>query len=406
MFFRALLWLVFITSLHAEPPFHLPSQAEFEHRFTDHILRWAQMNTGSKNLQGLEKLARLLSAQFRGMKFNTHWDLRTRSLTAEHRVANPKLRILLVAHLDTVFEPHHPFRNVAERTDPIDGKILTGPGVADDKGGIALIIETIRALQNSPAYSSIDWKIFIAADEEITSVHSKDSLLKFARDRELSLVFEPGWWDAELKAPRIPSTVGGNALIEWNVKGIEAHSGIAYEKGRSAVLALAEHIQTFESWSRPKENFLVNVAAIEGGGKLNVRPGQASMKVSVRYETTEDEKKLQKLVEEAKAQFQKDGILIDSHLEFRWHPQILASPQLIESLRSTARRIGQPEPIPSLSMARSASAILSEAGYPTLDSLGPYGSGFHSDRERVVISSAYPRLNLICQFLLERVGGI
>jgi glutamate carboxypeptidase len=276
--------------------------------------------------------------------------------------------------------------------------------VSDDKAGIALIVELIRTFQKSKFYPNIEFKVFIAGDEEITSVHSKASMITFAKGSDLALVFEPGWWDEEHQIPRIPSAVGGNALIEWTVKGIEAHSGIAYEKGRSAVLALAKHIQHFESWSNVKNNFLVNVATIEGGGKLNVRPGSAQMKVSVRYEKIEDEARLMTLIQEAQKLYQTDGIVVDYRLEFRWHPQKLASEKLIADLQHAAKSIDQLEPQPSLSIARSASAILSEEGFDSLDAMGPYGTGFHSDKEEVQISSAYERLNLICQFLLERIG--
>lgn len=382
-----------------------PERTDFEKRFATKVTAWAKVNTGSYNPQGLAKFSKILDREFQSLKCKTNWNLATRSFTAERKVKSPRLKVLMVAHLDTVFEAWHPFREVRRFEDPGRGAVLSGPGVSDDKAGIAMISEVIRAMAKSPFYSQIEWRVFIAADEEITSQYSKESLIRFAKGSDLNLVFEPGWWDENQKIPRLATSVGGNAHIEWTVKGVEAHSAIAFEKGRSAILALAKHIEVFESWSNPKENFLVNVAMVEGGGKLNVRPGSAKMKVSVRYDKPEDETKLLRLVQDAQKKFQADGIQVDYSIDYRWHPQTLATPALIESLQKAARTLGQPVPVPSLSLARSASAILAEAGMPALDSMGAFGSGYHSDQERLYLSSAYERLALVCELLLERLGG-
>ncbi|MBN8554932.1 MAG: M20/M25/M40 family metallo-hydrolase [Deltaproteobacteria bacterium] len=377
----------------------------FNKNFASQVAEFADINSGSKNLAGLIKLANKVAPEFKKLGFKTEWNLNKRYLSAVRKPAKPRFTFLLVYHLDTVFEADHAFQKAKIISEKKEGAaVLSGPGVIDDKGGLVLILELLRAFQKLPENEQIEWKVFGAADEETGSELSKSSLIEFAKGATLGLVFEPGWFDEPSNSIRIPMSVGGNAHLYWKVKGIESHAGINFEKGRSAIRALAEHILFFENLTNPKRELYFNVGQITGGTKLNVRPGEAEFRAAIRFRYESDEKFIEKSVEEALEKFQKDGIKIQSELFFRWHPQTIASADLFQKMQKAASELGQRIPEPAVSLARSGSSILAAAGIPTLDAMGPYGSGYHSDKEVLYLSSALPRLRLIEKFLLNEMN--
>jgi glutamate carboxypeptidase len=381
---------------------------DFESNFVAAITELSSINSGSKNEAGLNTVADKMVAALQTLNFSTQWDYSKRSLSAiKPATAEKKKTFLLVYHLDTVFEADHSFQKVSLlQKQKHGGPILSGPGVSDDKGGFVMILENLRRFQNLDENKFIEWRVFGAADEELGSEISKNSLLEFAKGVDLALVFEPGWYDDETKCPHIPMTIGGNAILDWQVTGVEAHTGIAFEKGRSAIKAMADHILYFENLTDPQREVFFNVGTIDGGTKLNVRPGHAHMRLGIRYRYPEDENFIQNSVQDAKKKFEKDGIQIQETLTFKWHPQNIGDPDLLKDFQDAAAKLGQPVPTPAPSLARSASSILMEAKIPTLDSMGAYGDHYHSDEEILYVGSALPRLELIELFLRDQLKKV
>ena len=366
----------------------------FEDRFAQKLNRLVSINSGSHNKEGLDRVAAELKKIFEELGFQTQWNYESRNFTATKIPAGAKKTFLLVAHMDTVFEPFHPFQTMEAVPDANKKNIFKGPGVSDNKGGIVLIEELIRSFQGTEEEKQIGWKICIQADEETGSKYSQKAVVEFARDADATLVFEPGWFDGKLKKPFTPASSGGILHLEWKVQGVEAHSGIAYDEGRSAVAALARHILFFESLTDKKRELLVNVAVIQGGTKLNVRPGEASFRASIRFRYAEDEKRFETQVQKARTRFEKDGIKISYELKMVSRPQQIADPQLLKELQAAASAMGQPAPQPGVSMARSASILFAAAGIPVLDGMGPYGGHIHSDKEVIYLDSVKARLDL------------
>src|SRR5947199_5927938 len=130
------------------------------------LQRWVDQNSGTMNLAGVEAVRRMVEPEFSAMGFKTEWiDMRAAGraghLVARHLGTRSGKRLLLIAHLDTVFEPDSPF----QRWVP-EGHLAHGPGAGDDKGGIAVIVAALRAMQAAGTLKQANITVFLAGDEE------------------------------------------------------------------------------------------------------------------------------------------------------------------------------------------------------------------------------------------------
>ncbi|GAA4714541.1 M20/M25/M40 family metallo-hydrolase [Sphingomonas lutea] len=128
--------------------------------------RWVNQNSGSLNVAGVEAVGKMVRPEFDALGFKTEWiDLkhigRAGHLVATHKGNGRGKKMLLIAHLDTVFEPHSPFQRWTRKGN--DGE---GPGAADDKGGIAVIVAALRAMQAAGTLKGADIMVVMTGDEE------------------------------------------------------------------------------------------------------------------------------------------------------------------------------------------------------------------------------------------------
>src|SRR5215210_3158178 len=128
--------------------------------------QWVNQNSGSLNLAGVEAVGRMVRPEFEALGFKVDWiDLeqigRAGHLVATHKGNGRGKRMLLIGHLDTVFEPHSPFQRWTRRGDEAEG-----PGAGDDKGGVAVIVAALRAMQAAGTLRNADITVFMTGDEE------------------------------------------------------------------------------------------------------------------------------------------------------------------------------------------------------------------------------------------------
>jgi len=239
--------------------------------FERDVTTLSNLNSGSYNLDGLNQLATILTTRFKKRNFEVTWDADSRSWSASRPVKNSHHRkipkVLLLTHMDTVFDVTDPFQSIA-RVPSNDlrylrakrwAPLLTGPGVVDNKAGIVMIEQVLDAFRDFD--EQIEWKIFIQADEEIGSRHSKENLIGFAKDVELALVFEPGWYDFEAQQYRLASEVGGNISAQVVVNSPASTQALATGFGRGAADVLSKFIGRLNSLRAP--NLFVSVFDID-----------------------------------------------------------------------------------------------------------------------------------------------
>ena len=214
----------------------------------DQVLGWAAVNSGSRNLAGLETMAGLLADAFSALpgvlrleepaKVETV-DSAGRTVKSEHgrhlhlsvRPTAP-LQLLFTGHMDTVFGPDHAF----QETRWLEDGILGGPGVADMKGGIAVMLAALKAVERSPLGDRFGYEVVINSDEEVGSLASATLLEQSAKGKRAGLTYEP----AALPDGTLAGARPGSGNFGMVVHGRSAHAGRNPEDGRNALLAAAD----------------------------------------------------------------------------------------------------------------------------------------------------------------------
>src|SRR5689334_422929 len=169
----------------------------------DQVLAWSAVNSGSRNLGGLERMADLLADAFAALPGVLRLeephkveavDSAGRTLPVKHgrhlhltvRPTAP-LQLLFTGHMDTVFAPDHPF----QQTRWLEGGVVNGPGVADMKGGLSVMLAALKAFERSPAPDRVGYEVVINSDEEVGSLASAPLLAQAARAKRAALTYEP-----------------------------------------------------------------------------------------------------------------------------------------------------------------------------------------------------------------------
>lgn len=258
--------------------------------------QWANINSGSYNLSGLRSMRAALLQQFSALggeaeeialspitQINARGEAvqvpMAEALSIRKRPA-AKTQILLMGHMDTVYGPEHAFQACTR----VSEDILNGPGVADLKGGLVVMLHALMALERSPFAENIGWQVLINPDEEIGSVASDPLMREAVKGKTLGLVYEPALADGTLAGARKGS--GNFTLV---VRGRAAHAGRNPEEGRNAIAALAGLTTQIFALNGKREGVTLNPGKIEGGGPLNVVPDLAMLRFNVRTRAVEDE---------------------------------------------------------------------------------------------------------------------
>jgi glutamate carboxypeptidase len=376
------------------------------------LRRWAEINSGTFHLAGLFRMEEMLLAAFSPLADRAErieippaetvddaGNIASRPLGKALRFtkrANAPLRVLLSIHYDTVYGADHPF----QRTELLDADTLRGPGVVDAKGGIIVMLSALRALEASDVAGNIGWEMLLNPDEEIGSPGSAGLLAEAANRNHFGLVYEPAMADGSLVGGR-----KGSGTFTAVVRGRAAHAGRDFDKGRSAIAALAEMIRALESQSRA--GVIINCGQISGGGAVNIVPDLAVGRFNVRANTPADQGWVENVFgETAKRIGSRDGISVTIHGKFNSPPKLLdvGSQRLMDQIIDAGRELGM-----SLGHRPSGGTCdgnkLAAAGLAVVDSMGPVGGELHSEREFVRLNSLGERAKLTAVLLMRLASG-
>lgn len=386
--------------------------------------RWVDMNTGSFNLEGLEALAPLLAERLEALGFDVEIrpgaevELPDRGsvttgplvlgrraaatlpeppasdLEAPSAAARRPLRLLLSGHYDTVFEPESPFQRLSRQGDrPLRA---TGPGVADMKGGIVVMLCALHALHESGDLQRASWTVLFNADEEIGSLGTRSVIEEEARQADVGLVFEAAHRGGAMVRSR-----RGLGQFHLQVRGVAAHAGNAHSEGRSAVRELAEKILAIEALTNYERGRTLNVGTIRGGTKRNIVPDSAEAWIDLRYDA-------QDLGEEARRELERvaEARSVEGTETRLWgtlhRPAKAATNQTGELLDRHARiaeALGVALPPAVHAGGGTDGSLMGAVGLPALDSLGVRGGNSHTDREFVELDSLTERAAIAAIFL-------
>lgn len=378
------------------------------------VCSFAEINSGTHNLNGLARLLHAVEAAFAslGAAAQSHDLAPVESIdSVGHVMRSPlgraasfvkrpgaPLRILLNIHLDTVYTPHHPFQSVHW----VDAHTLRGPGVADAKGGLVVLLFALRALERSEEAANIGWEVILNPDEEIGSPGSAPLLNEAAKRNQVGLVFEPSLADGSIVGAR-----KGSGSFTVIVRGRAAHAGRDYHLGRSAIVPLAELITQLDAAQRDMTEVTINCGRVEGGGAVNVVPDLAIARFNIRVASREQQHSVEQRIARLVAETAKhDGIRVELHGGFHSPPKIVdaRSAQLIEVVQACGRELGLTIDVHASGGACDGNR-LAAAGLPVVDTLGPRGGHLHSDQEYILVDSLSERAKLATLVMLALADG-
>lgn len=366
------------------------------------VQAWSAINTGTGNLPGLAAQAAALADAFAALPGDVTLErpapvtavaADSREVAVEHgdhlvlRVRpGAQRRFLLTGHMDTVFPASHPF----QQQQWLDADTLNGPGVADMKGGIAVILAALTAFERCPAAASIGYDVLINADEETGSLSSAPLIRALAAGKAAALTYEPSALpDGTLAGARAGS--GNYSLI---VTGRSAHAGRNPQDGRNAVVAAAALALGLKALER--EGLSVNPARIDGGSANNVVPDMAVLRFNIRPRELELAELFSHELNVLIAQVEQEHeVSIHLHGGISRPPKPLdaRAEKLFGIVEECSALLGAP-------ITRLASGgvcdgnNIAACGVPVVDTMGVRGGAIHSPDEFLIVPSLAERARL------------
>ena len=369
--------------------------------------RMVNQNSGSLNLAGVEAVGRMVRAELEPLGFDVQWvDMRGTGraghIVATHKGNGRGHRILLIGHLDTVFEAESPFQAFTRQ----DGK-ATGPGIGDDKGGVAVIVAALRAMQQAGTLKGADIKVVLTGDEERPGSPietARRDLVEAGRWADVALEFENLARDEGVDY----GTVARRSSTSWTLKtsGRTGHSSGIFSPGQGygAIYEMARILDAFRR-ELPEPNLTYNVGVVGGGtpaaideqgfrttasGKTNIIAETAIARGDLRTLTAEQDarvrEKMQAIVAQhlpatgAELAFADDGYPPMAPTE--------GNRAILTRLNAVNRDLGLPE-MPEYDPAKRGAADSSfvAGDVDTLAGLGASGGGSHAEGEWIELDS-------------------
>lgn len=355
------------------------------------------IDSGTGDVDGGRKVADVLVPRLEALGFQVERFPAEAPNLADNVVAtlkgSGKGRILMIGHLDTVFEPG----TAAKRPFRVAGDRAMGPGVADEKGGVVEAIYAVRILRDLGFRDFGQIVFLIESSEERGSPGTRKLIDRLLKDADVELNLEPG-------DPPDVATVWrkGSNVIVLEVTGKAAHAGVAPQEGRNAADELIHQIQAARAFPKFGEGMTLNLTQLEAGTRHNIIPDHAAATFSLRVrEPAQVGQVLQALETSAKAP-SIDGTTVTVRRDASYPPlpNNAATDALADRAAAIYAGIGR-------TLGRggnggaSQSALANEAGVAALDGLGPVGGGFHSEQEYVDLTTLTPRLYLLTKLIMD-----
>jgi glutamate carboxypeptidase len=362
------------------------------------IERLCRVNSFTDNREGGNRVGALLTELLTavpGVSVRTHPSARY----ADHLVATTSAArddaegaVAIVGHLDTVFPPGS-FEELRR-----EGDLLRGPGVLDMKGGLVVAIEALRALAELDLLATIPVRFVIVADEEVGSPEGKLILERELGGARAALVLEAG-----RAADKIITARKGTGSIEATARGRAAHAGNAHREGANAIWALARFIDRAQSLTDYARGVTVNVGKVKGGESKNTVPDLAQAWLDLRFERVADADATFAAMDRASREAA--ASVPGTSLELKRSSGRLplerseANVALYRAYAAHAREAGLGDGESALVGGGSDASTTSAMGIPSIDGLGPRGSGFHTKDELIELSSLVPKAEAMAAFL-------
>lgn len=381
------------TAQAAEPtPQELYSQAQAEQpHYLETLKSLVSVDTGTGTEAGLKQVGAELVKRLEALGAKVTTQPATPSV-GDNIVGTFKgtgdKDFLLMVHYDTVFGPG----TVVKRPFRIEGERAYGPGVADAKGGVAMILHALKLLQDQQYKGYRTLTVLFNPDEEMGSAGSRQLIAELARKHDFVFSYEPPDKDA------VTVATNGINRLKLTVNGRASHAGSAPEAGRNALIELAHQLLQLNALGDKDKGTTVNWTLAKAGEKANIIPAQASAEADMRYSDLSETERVQ----EDALRIIKKQLVADTQVELvmeKGRPPLAkndASTQLAQTARQLYSKIDrQLQPIAMRFGTDAGYAYVPDSDKPAvLETLGVVGAGLHGDEEYMEIASVAPRLYL------------
>ena len=305
-----------------------------------------------------------------------------------------KGRIMASAHLDTVF----PVGTVAQRPFKIEGDWAKGPGVADCKSGVNMMVFAMKQLRNLGFEDFEQITLLFNGDEEISSPSSRHLIAKLAPQHDCYLCCESGQEGDGLVRSR-----KGSNLLKVKVEGIASHSGNAPEKGASALMEILHQIQEMKKLEAVENGTTLNFTLLQAGERENIIPAHAEATADLRVTQTEEIERVRKGAEAIAAHPSIPGTKVKAEVVVG-NPPFASNPgtdKLIDLARKIYGELGRSLVVRSVGGASDANWAAA-AGATAVDCFGAVKGGKnHTPKECASVSSVVPRMYLLTRMFME-----
>ncbi len=311
-------------------------------------------------------------------------------------------RLMLIAHMDTVY----PTGILASQPLRQDGNRLYGPGIADDKGGMAVILHALAMLRDLGWTDYAQLTVLFNGDEESGSYGSGEAIAALGAEHDAVLSFEPIVAKAVAKAEGVLLSAAGATSLTMEVKGRQAHAGAAPEQGRNALIELAHQVLASRDIAKAIPGAQLNWTVMNSGKTRNQIPDVAVASADVRLTAAGA---AEQLVAAMRTQVAAQRLVPDTETSISMgegRPPFVGGARTL-ALAKRAQAIyaeldGRPLLLHPGTGGGTDAGYAERSGKPAvLESLGLPGWGYHAKDEYVELDSIVPRLYLTTRLLMD-----
>jgi glutamate carboxypeptidase len=393
------------TSAFAAPDEKLKSAAEAaQPALIETLHEMVLIESGSGDVEGLKKMANFTEARLKALGAKTERRKTTRGAGADMVIGvfegTGAKKLMLIGHMDTVY----PKGILATQPWRVDGNRIYGPGIADDKGGVAVILHSLKILADAGWRDYARLTVSFNPDEEVGSIGSGEFIAELADQHDVVLSCEPTTAAPAAKNDSLLLGASGTAIAVMEVKGRASHAGAAPQLGRNALIELAHQIMQTADIAKAIPGTQLNWTTAEAGTVRNQIPEMATAGADIRLTVPDGVAKLQAALDEKV----KNKLIPDTETTVRieaGRPAFVASAAgraLALEGEAIYAEIERPLDIVEMTGGATDAGFANRSGKAVVvESFGLAGFGYHAHDEYIDTGSIVPRLYLMTRMLTE-----
>jgi glutamate carboxypeptidase len=374
-------------------------------QFIESLREMVMIESGSADLKGLAQMAALVESRLKALGFATERHKTTSGAGADIVVGKiqgqGQKKFMLQAHMDTVYQTGI----LSTQGYKVDGNRIYGPGIADDKGGIAVILHSLAILKERGWKDYAQLTVMFNPDEEVGSIGSGERISQLADQHDVVLSCEPTAAKAVAKNEAVLLGASGATRIDMHVTGKASHAGAAPDSGRNALIELSHQMVQTRDIYKSIPGVQLNWTVSQAGSVRNQIPDKAMASADVRTTLPGAAEKLQvilqntvntqKLIPETQTLI----TLLGGRPPYQGGAKARVLAEKAQAIYLELDR--QLDIVPMTGGATDAAFAARSDKAAVIESFGLAGWGYHAKDEYIEVDSIVPRLYLMTRILTE-----